>query len=103
MNLRHLSIYIFSESGRYPYSISLPFIYSQSLKWLNPMASSVKVSSCFVIRVFSIFSMSVILACLVKSCHGSEKCLSTGIAFSFVESILWLFVRRFEGVSHFPI
>ena len=66
----------------YDFNVSSVFIQKSSL------FSSVKVSSCFVIRVFSIFSMSVIRACLVKSCLGSEKCLSTGIAFSFVESMV---------------
>ena len=67
------------------------------------LMTSVKLGSGFVIRVFSIFSTSVIRACLVKSCPGSEKCLSTGIAFSFVESIVWIFVHRFADILHFPI
>ena len=78
-NEQRNGVYIFLKFKVWlnPYDFNVSIVFTQN----SFLFSNVKVSSCFVIRVFSIFSMSVIRACLIESCPGSEKCLSTGIFF----------------------
>ena len=60
-------------------------------------------SSCDLVRIF-ICSISVNLACVLKLCLVSLKCLQTGIVSSLGlrESLRWLFSLTLNGVSLFP-
>ena len=53
--------------------------------------------------VFSTFTINVIFACFSKLCPLVEKCWSTVMESSFLESDRWLLIRRLDAVSLLPM
>ena len=81
-----------------PNGTSVFSFWIQKFSLITNISRSVSLEPC----KFTSLSMMMNLACLLKSCLLSWKCLQARMELGFLVSFLWLFNLRLNAVSAFP-